>query len=101
MNNDTTLANSQAVDNRSIAHRKAALGLDRDFMESFNAPGYCPFMAAAAHAPAPVYAPGYPLQRDAKGRLLKLATRVNAETHWCEPSGLTVQTRAIKRARKS
>jgi len=89
------------TDKRTVAHVKANVGNDRDFLARFNAPGYSPFTAAKAHAQTPVYAPGYPLQRDAKGRLMKLATRVNPPTpHWCEPSGLTVQALAIKQARK-
>jgi len=59
------------TDKRTAAHVKANVGNDRDFLARFNAPGYSPFTAAKAHAQTPVYAPGYPLQRDAKGRLMK------------------------------
>lgn len=51
-------------------------GLARDFLASFYQPGYSPFKAASLHAPEPVYAPGYPLQRDTKGRFLPLGQQI-------------------------
>ena len=75
-------------------------GLARDFSERINAPGYCPFTAAKTHAPS------YEFEyvRGDKGRFVKAikraVARVNPETHWCQPSPLTVQEREIKRARK-
>ncbi len=111
MNNDTTLANSQAMDNRSVAHRKAALGLDRDFDMSHYLPGHNAFTMAAMQAGKPVMTDEQLKARDAldrknaaavrkRGSALKTQTqtilRVNPTSYICEPSGLTVQTREIR-----
>jgi len=36
------------TDKRTVAHVKANVGNDRDFLARFNAPGYSPFTAAKA-----------------------------------------------------
>jgi len=112
VNNDTTAANSQAMDNRSVAHRKAALGLDRAFDMSHYLPGHNAFTMAAMQAGKPVMTDEQLKTRDAldrknkaavrkRGAALKTQTqtilRVNPPTpHWCEPSGLAKQAKEIR-----
>ncbi len=111
MNNDTQVPQ----DKRSVAHRKAALGLDRDFDTSHYLPGHNAFTMAAMQAGKAVMNDEQLKARAAldrknaaavrkRGAAIKTQTqtilRVNPTSYICEPSGLTAQTRAIKQARK-
>lgn len=82
----------------------SSFGLDRDFLERFNAPGYKPFKTLQEHQEASEI-PGVKEEQRARWRenfhnhkkgIRVRATRVNKTSHICDPSGEQIQRAAIR-----
>lgn len=83
----------------------SSFGLDRDFLERFNAPSYKPFKTLQEHQEESEIPDAKEEQRarwrenfhNHKKGIRVRATRVNKTSHICDPSGEQLQRAAIRR----